>query len=307
MKGGGDAQDTIYTCLHGSGNILEKLGVKEQLGYFDTIFEQLDKAKDYFPSSRGTIPDSVTIPINKDLVTKTKTGIYPDSATSTERLVSLTARTKASASGACVSGIEDTWLFNSLNCTDGSYGNTYRFADGDAGGIPNPTCVGLNEYAGRNIGARYLASHYATCPQVNSQNQDVYVRSFVNNFLTQRTQVTSLMGTLETKINTIQTKNTQFMDALFQITAPFDSINGNIRQLHSALADKQNGILANAKCTFIKTGLKNFYNAMCVGFISSIYQTAVCIIIVSMFAFFGTFFVFCFAKRAVIPEDDEEK
>jgi hypothetical protein len=307
MKGAADTTDTVYICLHGNGDILTKLGVKDQLGYFDTIFTQLDKAKDYFPSSQGTVPFSITIPINLDIVQKSKTGVYPDSTTIVDRLVSLTARTKASVSATCVTGIEDTWLLNSVNCTAGSFGTTFHNADGDVGGKPAATCIGLDEWTGRTIANRYLTANYPSCPQVNSVNQEVYVRSYVTNFLAHKTARTTLFGNLETDILDIQTKNNNFMTSLFAITSPFDAINTNIHQLYDALAHPTTGLLSNAKCSFIKTGLKNLYNAMCVGFISSIYQTSVCIIIVSTFAFFATFFVFCFAKRSIIAEDDEEK
>lgn len=39
---------------------------------------------------------------------------------------------------------------------------------------------------------------------------------------------------------------------------------------------------------------------MCVGFIASMYQTAICMIVVSFFTMFGSLFGFCLAKRFVI-------
>jgi len=307
MKGDATMKDTIKKCLHGNGEILEQFGVKDQLGYFDTIFVQLDKAKDYFPSQNGVIPNSITIPINLDFVQKTKVGTYPDSTNTVNSLIKLSAATKTSVN-TCGTGIEDTWLLKAANCT-ASTGTTFLTTDVDTAVAPAAACIGLDNWAANShvIANRYTVPKFGSCPNKASMTFPVYLQTYVGNMLSHKTAVNTLFGNLETDLTAIQTANNQFMTSIYGVTAPFDAINNNVHQLYNSLADPVTGLFSNAKCTFIKTGLNNFKNAMCVGLVSSLYQTAVCIIIVSMFAFFGTFFVFCFAKRAIIAGDDEEK
>jgi len=60
-------------------------------------------------------------------------------------------------------------------------------------------------------------------------------------------------------------------------------------------------------CKIISVDMTMLYNDFCTGFIVSIYQTAICILIASMFSFFGVLFIFCLAKRITSPDDNIEQ
>ena len=65
MLGGSDAdaEETLYSCIHGDANILNRLGVSESLGHFETIIEALNQTSAYYSENIFTVESSVEFPI----------------------------------------------------------------------------------------------------------------------------------------------------------------------------------------------------------------------------------------------------
>jgi len=302
-KGNDQIKDTISLCLFDTDkDMLKNFNVQDQLGFFNTIFTQLDNAKQYFRPPSGT-PTSVAIPANQDLVTKTGAYKIPDSQTSTDALTKLTSKTKATVN-TCASGVQDTWIFHNTLCTSDMGTALLNSVDNhDNWNLGSATCIGLDQWVS-HAGNRYTSSNFGSC-----SGTEVAINTFVTNFKTNRADIDGIFGAakMQADLTTISSKNDIFVGKVYDLTDFIQPIQTQVQALYDTLQDPDKGLLHNVQCGFVGDGLRMISNAMCVGFISSIYQTAVCIIIVSMFAFFATFFVFCSAKRAVIQEDEEEK
>jgi len=57
---------------------------------------------------------------------------------------------------------------------------------------------------------------------------------------------------------------------------------------------------------WIKTGIVNVMDALCIGFVSTTYQAASCFAVVSCFALIGQLFVFCYAKKVTVKPKDND-
>jgi len=296
-------KNTISTCLYakvGKKDMLENFGVRSQLNNFDVLFTQIDNAKQYFrPSGAGH--DSVTIPKWQDVVDKTGAYKTADSSITTDALAKLTGETTNSCSN-----VDDTWVFHNSLCKS-AMGTALLSSETATSHRGSATCIGLDQWHGFST-SRYISSNF---PAACSGFTYTDVNTFANNWRTNRDDIddifTSGVNNLHDTLATIATDNTAFVSKVYDITDPIKLIDNEIHDLYDVLADPEDGLFANVQCDFVGVGLRMVSNAMCVGFISSIYQTSVVIIIVSMFAFFATFFVFCTAKRAIIHDDEEEK
>jgi len=296
-------KDMAFTCLHSTGDILSYFDVETQLGYFNTIFTSLDAATSITASANGGV-NSTLLPQYLDTLNGTKYGKYVDGQlTSNADLSTLNGATSGSG---CDTTIMDTWVFNDMNCSSGvtkfSSGGT---ANQNAG---STTCLGFNEWGlTAYVGSARYGSYFnpTSCSaRSGGGTYQSWVSTMVNNFKTNRAEVWLLFGEMyQNMTDFIDPKNDDFMGVLYGLTDPFTSIKSTMQTINSTLYDSTNGILTNAKCVWIGNSLRTATNNLCVGLVSSNYQTAVCLAISAFFSLVTILAYFCLAKRNIIEEE----
>jgi len=97
-----------------------------------------------------------------------------------------------------------------------------------------------------------------------------------------------------------------FSQAIWNVTDNVKNFNNTIGVVVELLNDPETGIVPNLNCTIFGSDLRRLYNNFCTGFIVSLYQAALCIVLASIFSFFGVFFIFCLAKRLIIPDAKDD-
>jgi len=299
---------TLYVCLHGNGDIIERFGITNQLEIFRDMFITLNQSAGLYDTDPNKIAKSEVIPNQLAMVQNIRIGRYIDSDEAAIDLAKLTALTRT-PDNPCANNVKDTWVLNSLNCTAGSI---FQIGDNEDAYLGMEACIGFNIWIsnGNQVENRYSTSQFPlTCGTRNSKNMDEYIKDFVNNFISNRNRIATLHGTLESKLIDVQTANDNFMTELLKISQNFDEVEATIEPLYDGLFSEESGLLTNGKCTYINKAIMELSETMCIGLITSIYQTTICIIIVSFFTSFGTFFLFCVSKKLGIrtPEDDIEE
>lgn len=114
IKSDGKVNEMTYICIHGDGDMVEYLGLKNELNKFDIIFDALNKTGELLSSSN--VPDSFVIPEIEALFTSTKNGKTVDGPESVADLVKLNSLT-VDTTNTCASGVKDNWILNDVNCT----------------------------------------------------------------------------------------------------------------------------------------------------------------------------------------------
>jgi len=261
---------------------------------FDTIFDNLDTLSGTFDINSNTPPPSIIIPYQQAMVALWKNGKVVDAPESGIDLATLNVYVNKNQNS-CF-GYTDTWFLNSINCT----GTDSKFlsSSGNRFDFPNPTCIGFDAWMSpaHSASSRYTSGD-TTCGTQASLASQVYAQQFVNNFVTNRNTITTIFGNVETALATVQSKHDIFANSLVAVFQKLRDIKTDLNDISDAIVGPTNGLITNAQCTFIKNDLKSLTDSMCVGFVSSLYQTSVLIILTSFFTLFSTIAVFCLAKR----------
>jgi len=299
-----DAIDIIDTCFFQDGELLTQLGIKEQLTKFDTIFDELKKAENgNVYSETDPLTSSFVIPIQQDYVGGVKEGKYVDSQETVTDLAKLNGLTN---SGGCAA-LKDIWVIHSMNCTIPNKLDKPGDADNKDVGIE--ICIGFDEWTSATAINNRYTTQFASC----AAGTDTTAKALVDEFISHRTDIDDLFGKLLNGPNglaQVEIANNDFMTKVSDMNTNFRNVNTDLQSVQSAFTDPTTGIVNNANCKFLKVSLARLKDTMCVSFVSSLYQTAICILIVSFFSFFGAFFVFCLAKRLNVKDkkdDDEEE
>jgi len=289
-----DVFKTIDTCFYGSGNILDQVGGVNQLSLLNSTVDQLNVVKQFNYSTNG-LPKSIVIPIQKQYVAQFINGQAPDGQPAITDLATLNGQT----SPGCV---KDTWYLNSANCSNN--GQVISSTDAAGTNAGSQSCLGVvDSWGGR--GAGYTAAtttRYGTCPGTTTVN-------LLNNFVSSRNVAadSTHFGGIKTLLDTLDADNNLYMRSIEDMVQNFTKINDAISGIMSDLTDPNRGILTNVNCQFIKPNLNRIYDALCVGVITNMYQTSVVLIVLSFFTLFGTCFVFCVAKRALLTDDQAKQ
>lgn len=289
-----DIGDTLNTCIFGSGIILEKFGVADKLGLLNDTLNLLNKVSSYTGTNA---PDSIVIPIQQFYVGQFIDGSAPDSQYMVTDLATLNGQT---SSASC--GMKDKWYGNSKNCTS-SDGTVFTAGSAANSGVNSATCLGIwDSWSQRSGYAADASTRYGTCPGAASA-------TLLTGFVNSRKQAAdnSHFGKVQADLNTLQSDNGLFMTELKSMLTGFSSIQTTISSIVSDLTDPTTGIISNANCQFIKPNLNRIYDALCVGVITNMYQTSVVLIVLSFFTLFGTCFIFCVAKRALLTDDSAKQ
>lgn len=295
----GSIGDTIDTCFYAEKkSILEKFGITDKIGLLNETLSYLDQVNQFVPGSN--VPDSLVIPVQQFLVTQLTEGTMVDSSNTLDDLTALNAYT-TSPSGC---SIRDTWLLNSANCTT-SQGTKLTATDGATTNSGSATCIGM--YDAWLPRATYSADTSARYSAPLASCNGPTVITFVNSFINNRDQAKTLFTEIQGRLTDISDANADFMTKVRSFTDRFTNVNTTINTISSQLLDPNTGILSNAECGFIRTSLNRVYDALCVGIITTLYQTSVVLIVLSFFSLFGTFFIFCVAKRALIQNDEDKQ
>ena len=290
-----EAKDTLYRCLYGNGDILGQFQVKDNLAQFNQIFTYLDYTSNLTEYVQ-VVPDSIVIPIHEAFISEFDKGYLPDAALVVEDLITLNYLSNKNYYK-CTQ-MMDTWVLNSINCT-ASYGTVFSSGDAPDFNINSPTCIGMDIWGSKDISQRYNANTFPEqyCGSVGNTFTNLYLQNFVDRFVASRGEVDTVFKKLGTSLGDITTKNKLFMNSVKNITQSFVPIINSTRVIYNALANTTDGLFANSNCSFVRESLFDIRDNMCVGFISSLYQTTVAMIFISFMAFFGTFSLFCLAKK----------
>jgi len=302
------AKDIALTCLYGDGKALETLGLDDKIDYFDTIYDEIDKVKEYIPLD-GTYdaanpPPAISIPLQQWYLGAVYDGLIPDSETTVNQLITLNQYVNSQTSS-CTTA-KDTWIINSANCTT-SHGNVFGLSSPDTYDIPNPTCVGLDAWT-RNGNLRYTLANYPDgCGTVDR----TYVQKFVNGFVQHRTNVKNLIkdsaSNIKDSLDDVEAAHRTFAGNIMSFVDEIIDVKEDLQDLEASLVGDERGLIPNTNCQFIKTDLNNLQRSMCVGFVATIYQTAIVMIVTSFMAFISTIMIFCLAKKFSSPEKTDSK
>mmetsp|Transcript_7865 Transcript_7865/g.7112 ORF Transcript_7865/g.7112 Transcript_7865/m.7112 type:complete len:202 (+) Transcript_7865:1643-2248(+) len=199
-------------------------------------------------------------------------GVYIDSTETETDLAELELHTWAEET--CYRSVFDLWMLNNLNCSESL--NSYETGDDDNENLGTETCIGFNVWIsnGGDIFNRYTSSQYPDeCELDNGLGQTYreYVINFIQNFEQNRNDITTLFGRLRNKMDLAEEANELFMEALRNVTEPFYSINDTISPVYPVLTDNTTGLIANNNCSLVLENFLSFSEAMCVGFIASMY------------------------------------
>jgi len=93
--------------------------------------------------------------------------------------------------------------------------------------------------------------------------------------------------------------------AIWNLTAPVATLNNSVGAFMAVLNDPVTGLIPNLNCTIIGFHLNRIYTDVCVGMVTSFYQAALVIALCSCFSFLGVLWIFCLAKRILIPKAGE--
>lgn len=300
------AKDIALTCMHGDGYALETLGLNESLGYFQTIYDEIDKVNEYIPIdggySAGNPPPSVSITLQQELLQAIYDGLIPDSQTTVAQLTTFNGFVDSSCSQS-----NDRWYLNSQNCSNN--GAVFQLSSSNDFDIPRETCIGLDMWNGRAGSSRYTSAVYPDgCNNVNTD----YIQKYVDGFVQHRNNLRNLIkdggaSSIESYMNEIYDKHRIFAAQIMTFVGQVKDVKDDLMGLEDALIGPQNGVIANTNCRFIKTDLNTLQQAMCIGFVATLYQTAIVMIVTSFMAFFSTIFVFCLAKKFSAPENQNGK
>lgn len=295
--GSSDTKSILHTCFYGSGLALDELGLTNDLSYFDTIYEELDKVNQIIPLSgsytAANPPPSVVIPAQQTIVDNTLDGTLVDSAYTTTDLKNLNKVTN-SASYSCIS-VQDTWVLNSGSCVSG-----YTFLSGDAEtkNYGSKVCIGFVDAwmdpTTKNIDLRYIPPKFpasCTSPTVTT------VKNFVHGFENNRDDITTQFGFINTDLGTVTTKQKDYSKEVLTFVNKIKQVQSDVAALKDSLVGETNGVIPNTNCKFIGSDLRKLQVGMCATFASSIYQSSVVMVVMSVFAFLATIFTFCLAKR----------
>jgi len=187
------------------------------LNLFDEIFEALEQGEPYTEGNA----DSVVIPEQADLITKTKEGLYIDAEVITTDLATLNGYTDNS----CEPDVEDTWALNSANCTSGA--DTIYDGTDNTDGLGEATCIGLHDnYVGKTAddpSARYNGQ-FGGCSDVGSDSREDYIVAFATNFRDNREDIIDVFEDLETEFPNIEDANEDLETTIYSQTVAFIEI-----------------------------------------------------------------------------------
>ncbi len=297
--GSSDAKSILNTCFYGSGLALDELGLTTDLGYFDTIYDQLDAVDAIIPLS-GTYtnanpPESAVIPPQQTLVSETLDG---ETADSTEIVTDLKTLNKGtnSASYSCIS-LQDTWVLNSASCTDSNY-YTFLSADAETKSRGSKVCIGMVDAwmqpSTKDITLRYDTTYFpASCTSPTLARVQALVTGLENN----RDQIETLFTDVQTDLQNVADKQKEFSQEIVTFVNSIQQVKSDVAALQDSLVGEVNGLIPNTNCKFIGSDLRKLQVGMCATFASSIYQSSVVMVVMSVFAFLATIFTFCLAKR----------
>jgi len=285
----GVARDAIFTCVRGDGNILDQFDIQSQMGYFDTIFDNLNSISGSFDIDATTPMPSFVIPFQYDLIDGFTTGRYIDATATGQDLGLLNFKVDHDSTSCTM--MEDVWALNSLNCTSDK-GTKFVNADSDASNAGSPTCIGFDQWNLHNINNRYTVGTFGCLASDVSTAQ-----TLVSRFVTARGQVNTIMTSVKSDMDNINAAHTAFANSFLSVLHKFRDLRDDLLVMQDSITGPDNGIIANANCKFIGTDLSLLTDSMCVGFISSLYQTSIVIIITSFFTMFSMAAIFCLAKR----------
>jgi len=296
--GQSDAKDIALTCMHGNGKALETLGLTSEIDNFKSIYDQFDKVKEYLPldDPSGSIPPSVTISLQLWMVEAIKDGVILDSEKTVTQLLNLNKEVNKATASCSAMTPRDTWVINSLNCTT-DMGTKWLTSSAPTFDIPAATCLGVNDWESTSTLAtsRYTTTNY---PDSCSNPTRDYIQKSVEGFKVHRDTIKTLFTNIQADLdNNVADKFSDFSAKIMEFVDDIKVIKDQMTVIEDALIGETNGIIPNVNCNFIQTDLNNLSQAMCYGFVATLYQTAIVLIVTSFMAFFSTIFVFCIAKK----------
>jgi len=125
-------------------------------------------------------------------------------------------------------------------------------------------------------------------------------------FSANRDDIETIYGDINTDIQVAESTNYDYMEDQYDRCVVLSDINDQVSSIDDELNDEETGILPNSMCTWVGPKFEAVFDALCVGWISTIYQAAVCLACVSSFTLVGNLMIFCLAKRVNIKKEDEE-
>ena len=291
------ARTVLYNCLFAEQNLLAILNVSDTIGIFNNVMHPMDVVSDL----TGTVAvNSVQIPLQQSSVSSYQTGKTPDAVDVTTDLATLNGLT-SKISDSCTT-VQDTWVLASSLCT-ADMGTALASGDVETTNVDSKTCIGLDVWKGKDITKRYTSTQFpSTCAAIGGSDRLTYVRTFVNNFVSDRTTATTLFTNLANKLNTISTDNDNFIKSAQSATSSYPGLRSVTTDWYTAISDPEEGVFYNSKCTFVRESIQDLRDTMCTGFIVSLFQSAVAIVIISFMSTLSFLMLFCLAKRFVVPE-----
>jgi len=268
LLGAGAAAEYVSVCFYTpDGNLLEKLGVQDQLSLFDTIKQGIQDAGQFFDID---IPDSLVIPEQESLINQYKNGLLPVNSYVANQLNALNQFTDYNSPGTHQSCHEaqDTWVLNSANCSSPGY--TVFINNGNPSqGYGQKECIGFDQY--KTDGSSRYGGKFTGCPNQGSTGYSAYVSSYVNKFQSHMTSVNNVFDQLLTDLSTLNQTNKNFMIKAKEVLNPIMQFNTTAYAILDIISNNDTGLINNLNCKFIKTQTNQVIDGVCSGFLTNVF------------------------------------
>jgi hypothetical protein len=309
--GNSSVANYINTCLWGNGDIISQV-TNGNLGSLTGISNSLNTLGNFTPGNANT---SVTIPMYSRYVQQYIAGTLAVSTSVNAgfplySLQTLNQYVNYSYPNTKQTGCQvtqDQIQLSSKNCTPTSV-YVLKTSDSATTNMNSGACIGVADFASSTtvVTSRYSSPDpYSSCSPDNSA-------AVVNSY----NQITAHFNDESAKFNTMYNDATNGWTALnaldqkvsyaiWNLTAPITALNNSINTFMTQLNDPNVGLIPNLNCTIIGFHVNRLYVDLCDGMITNLYQSALVMALCCCFTILGVLFLFCLAKRNLIPSRAE--
>jgi len=290
-----DINSQFQTCLFGTGDLLSEFGISNQVDQMNNIYSALNNLtslsssmnmKSNISNSSSSINYSDTlINIWQNQTHALEYGLqkdsnYTDDNNSFISIQSFNEWSDYGSSGSLqaisCSYTQDNWVFNTSNCT---YTTKWSNTSSPTDQIGSQICIQIQDFDNAGANSRY--SSMGNCSSSVSQNNLNYFGTLKNYDNSRRT----LFSSLGNDLTNLKINNDYYNSELLSFNTTVFGFIKNITTFINSVSDPNNGLIAGFNCAFLRTTVRNSYNAMCVSLFIPVYLQIIFILTTSMLMF----------------------
>lgn len=304
-------KDSIVLCLHGSGEIIDNFGIKDNINLINTINDEIDSNAALI--DQGQIPTSIDIQQLRDHLNSIDANSQLDDAKTITDLNLLTQLSNSNLDGTRCAAVNDAWVLSDANCTALDLNSILQSDQPDNYDVGQALCIPLARWmepSGRDIETRYTNQLYQNCaPTTYTPNQTIYQRAdlldqMVNRFVENRIELGQIIQDISTEIDAINVKADSLLnDSRNALKAPFTTVKNFVEEIKTEVFDQNTGLIYNTQCTFVETRVRSLHDELCVSLIPTIYDTAIAMIVGAVMASIVTLSLFFFMRKLMAKQE----